>query len=213
MKVPHSSKKYFMLKSVLTAIVALATLAPAFSQSGSSPKDGLNLYRVEASAGIYTSKDVYSSFQFNNDVVWGSNSNPTFFISANFFKSKRIELGVGFGYQHAYLENDILFNDFGFGPGPIEPVRMAVDYYTLLPQIRLNWFQSADGMYELYSGAGFALTLVSEQYSNNEGETFYPIPGIHVTGMGVRFGKKVGGFMEIGAGSKGFMSGGISYRL
>lgn len=203
--------KQYMLKSVVAAMFLLVSLAPAFSQSGSNSKDGLNLFRVEASAGIYTSKDVYTSFQFNNDVVWGSNSNPTFFISANFFRNKRIELGVGFGYQHAYLENEIFFRDFG--PTPIEPVRQSVDYYTLLPQIRLNWFQSNDGVFELYSGAGFALTLVSEQYSNNEGETFYPIPGIHITGMGVRFGKKIGGFMEIGAGSKGFMSGGISYRL
>ncbi len=200
-----------MIRPIFTAMLFAMGLAPAFAQSGSSGKSGLNLHRIEASAGIYTSKDIYSSFQFNNDVVWGRNSNPTFFLSVNFFKSKRIELGVGLGYQHAYLEDEIFFNDFI--AGNLNPIGQTVDYYTVLPQIRLNWFQSTDGFFELYSGAALSLTLVAEQYSNNQGNTYYPIPGLHITGMGVRMGKKIGGFMEIGAGSRGFMSAGISYRL
>ena len=181
-------------------------------QSGNS-KDGLNLHRVDVSAGIYTSKDIFSSFQYGNNVVWGSRNNPSFFASFNFFKQKKIELGVGFGYQQAYLEDD----NFPVSPWPIDnqqpTIFQTVNYYTLLPQIRLNWFQSYDRFFELYSGLGLAITLVAEEYSNNEGNTYYPIPGVHITGMGVRYGKKLGGFIEIGAGSKGFMSAGISYRL
>ncbi len=193
-------------------LVGLATIAPIYAQRTNAPKDGLNLHRVEAGVGIYTSKDLFSSFQYNNTVVWGSNSNPATFLSLNIFKQRKIEIGIGFGYQKAYLEDDRFINVWPTFPED-ESITQTVDYYTILPQIRLNWFQSADGVFELYSGAALAITLVSEKYSNGEGDTFYPIPGLHITGMGVRMGKKIGGFIEMGAGSKGLMSAGLSYRL
>ncbi len=168
----------------------------------------LKLYRLDVSAGLYTSKDIYYSIEFNTSDTWGKNSTATYFLSTSFYRKKRTEVGLAFGYQKPDLEDRVITGNNG------ATGTMDVQYLTIMPQVRFNWITSEDNLFEMYSIFGFALTFVDETYTNDvRADGFYPVPGAHVTGLGLRFGDKFGGFVEIGFGSKGLMSGGLSYRL
>ncbi len=195
-----------MKKYTLHIIVSLLLIG-SISQAQSG-ENKLKLYRLDVSAGLYTSKDIYSSIQFNTSDTWGKNSTATYFLSTSFYKKRKTEVGLAFGYQKPNLENrEIRGNDGSVGS-------IDVQYYTLMPQVRFNWVTSDDNLFEMYSIFGFALTFVDENYTNNvDIDGFYPVPGAQVTGLGLRFGDKFGGFIELGFGTKGMMSGGLSYRL
>ncbi len=168
----------------------------------------MKLYRLDVSAGLYTTKDIHASINFNTSDTWGKNSTATYFLSTSFYKKKKTEVGLAFGYQKPQLEDRVIRGDNG-ATGTID-----VQYFTIMPQVRFNWVTSDDNLFEMYSIFGFALTFVDETYTNNvESDGFYPVPGAQVTGLGLRFGDKFGGFVELGFGTKGMMSGGLSYRL
>lgn len=191
-------KKMFLLLSFI--LLAMGTNAQ-------SSKVGI--FRIDVAAGLYTSKDVFTVIEYGNPHAWNKNSTATYFITTSFYQSKKLEVGVGLGYQKPYLEDPEISID-----GGNNTAIQQIEYYTLMPQIRFNWVQSRDDIFEMYSSVGFALTFVNEKYIGNEAPgNFYPIPGAHLTGLGLRFGKKVAGFLEMGLGSKGIMSGGISVRL
>lgn len=194
------------MKRILLSIVVVFLTLPSQAQSNNNRNN--SFLRLDLAVGLYTSKDLYSSFQYNTSSVWGPNSKPTIFLSTYFFSIKKIELGAAIGYQNANLE-EAVFDINGNNRTAI----VDINYYTLMPQIRFNWVQSEDEIFELYSSAGIAFTFAYEQRLDTQENSFSPIPGIHITGMGVRFGRTLGGFMEVGVGSKGFMSAGISYRL
>ncbi len=197
------------MKKLLLLPVLLLVASTAFAQRQSETENKLNLYRVDVSAGLYTSKDLFTSIEFDNSAPWGKNSTFTYFLSTSFYKRRKTEVGMAFGYQKPNLEDPIVIIN---QPGPSS--RLDVQYYTVMPQVRFNWVTSDDDLFEMYSIFGFALTFVDESYSNNpEEDGFYPIPGAHVTGLGIRFGDTFGGFMEIGFGTKGLMNFGLSYRL
>ncbi len=195
------------MKKFTQSLIAIMLLAgPVLVAQTEDNK--LNLYRLDVSVGLYTSKDIYSSIEFNADETWGKNSTATYFISTSFYRRKRTEVGLAFGYQKPDLTDRVIRDNNG-NTGSIN-----VQYYTLMPQIRFNWVTSDDNLFEMYSIFGFALTFVDESYTNGVStDGFYPVPGAQVTGLGLRFGDKFGGFIELGFGTKGLMSGGLSYRL
>lgn len=195
-----------MKKYTFTFIILLLLLCTV--TQAQTEENKLKLYRLDVSAGLYTSKDIYSSIEFNTNDTWGKNSTATYFLSTSFYKKKRTEVGLAFGYQKPDLEDRVIRGDNGQN-GSID-----VQYYTIMPQVRFNWVTSDDNLFEMYSIFGFALTFVDETYTNDvDTDGFYPVPGAHVTGLGLRFGNKFGGFIELGFGTKGLMSGGLSYRL
>lgn len=200
------SYNLFMKKNTVHLIVLLLSIC-SLAQA-QSEENKLKLYRLDVSAGLYTSKDIYSSINFNTSDTWGKNSTATYFLSTSFYKKKKTEVGLAFGYQKPNLENRTIIGNNG-ATGTLD-----VQYYTIMPQVRFNWVTSEDNLFEMYSIFGFALTFVDESYTNEvDTDGFYPVPGAHVTGLGLRFGDKFGGFVEIGFGTKGMMSGGLSYRL
>lgn len=198
------------MKKIAILSVILFFTTNVFAQGNEGESNGLNLYRLDASIGLYTSKDIYTALKYGNHTVWGESSTATFFLSTSFYKHKRLEVGMAFGYQRPNLQDPNVFTPGNAAPAGV----LEVEYYTLMPQLRINWVTSEDELFEMYSIVGFALTFVNEQYSNESGQNnTFPLPGGHATGLGIRFGKELGGFVEIGLGTKGMMSAGISYRL
>lgn len=64
---------------------------------------------------------------------------------------------------------------------------------------------------QLYSGAGFGVRYRHGTYQTNESDTLNKVlPTFHLNAIGVRFGKKVGFFAELGAGYKGILSFGLN---
>jgi hypothetical protein len=68
--------------------------------------------------------------------------------------------------------------------------------------------------FQLYSGAGFGLRYRHGTYETTESDTFNRIlPTFHLNVLGVRFGRTVGFFAEIGAGYKGILSAGLNAQF
>ncbi len=67
---------------------------------------------------------------------------------------------------------------------------------------------------QIYSGAGFGIRFRSGTYETTETETLNRVlPTFHLNAIGVRFGRQVGFFLELGAGYKGVLSGGINAQF
>lgn len=68
--------------------------------------------------------------------------------------------------------------------------------------------------FQLYSGAGFGVRYRRGTYVTTETDTFNKLlPTFHLNVLGVRFGRTVGFFAELGAGYKGILSAGLNAQF
>lgn len=187
-------------KLIMKKLLALLTITLFSIQSkAQSDQSEMGFLRFEASAGLYTTKDIRNNIKYNTPDVWGINGTATYFGTLSFFRYRKVEVGIGFGYQD------------GKTPSNSD---LDVTYYTFLPQTRLNWVTSDDGNFELYSTYAVGVTSVNEDdQSTFNQDVSYLVPAFHVNAIGMRFGNTFGGFMELGFGAKGFMSAGLSLRF
>lgn len=82
---------------------------------------------------------------------------------------------------------------------------------TLMAEGRLHWLRKpAVG---LYSGLALGVFQMSDDLASLPKSDDLTGPGIHVILLGVRAGRDVGGFLELGAGFNGFLEAGISGRF
>lgn len=207
-----------MKKVIALGVFALASL-PLFSQSTE-----IGFLRAEVSIGVFSINDEYIVSHENNpnvyyynpgpDFLWSisDNSSPAFFVDISFFRYKRLEIGLNVGYQQLYTDKAFYGNmDPNTGLYPTETVDLQI--FSFMPELRINWLTSSDNKFEMYSGASFGLNFISEEHSVNTTENeSYKQPTVHINGLGLRFGDKFGGFIELGVGARGFMSCGLSYR-
>ena len=85
-------------------------------------------------------------------------------------------------------------------------------FYTMALDATFNYMYRP--ACQLYGNIGMGITLV--RFSNNNAEAGlkqFPFFNMHISPFGVRFGKMVGGFVEIGWGYKGFINAGLSVKL
>lgn len=183
----------------LLALLIIAFVSSSLMAQGYESESESGLLRFEATAGLYTTKDIRNNLEYGTNDVWGKNSTGSFFANVSFFRYKRTEVSFAFGYQEGKTE----VTD-----------EMDVVYYTFMPQARINWVTSSDRLFELYSTFGVGITSVNENDKTPANrDASYMWPAFHINGIGMRFGDKFGFFMELGFGAKGLMSAGLSYRL
>lgn len=210
-----------MKKLIALGVLTISAL-PLFSQTTE-----IGFLRAEVSIGVFSINDEYivgfenNPNDYNYDpttttttIGWetSDNSSPVFFADVSFFRYKKLEVGVNLGFQQLSTSKAFYGNpDPNTGIYPVESVN--IDVFSFMPELRINWLTAADGKFEMYSGASFGLNFINEEHSVNTGENeSYKQPTIHVNGLGLRFGEKFGGFLELGFGTRGFMSCGLSYR-
>jgi hypothetical protein len=75
-----------------------------------------------------------------------------------------------------------------------------------------------NGPFQMYSGLGLGVTYGMEQFTAatdniTSGDRTMILPGYQVNLVGVRFGKRLGGFAEFGFGYKGIVNFGLSYSI
>ncbi|HOW86418.1 MAG TPA: hypothetical protein P5119_11185 [Candidatus Aminicenantes bacterium] len=67
---------------------------------------------------------------------------------------------------------------------------------------------------QIYSGAGFGVRYRHGTYeTDGSSEVNKFLPTFHINAIGVRFGRKVGAFFELGAGYKGVLSAGLNAQF
>lgn len=194
------------------ALLFITSLSGGAAKAQSSESSDMGFLRLEATAGLYTTKDIFTDIEYPTSGVWGKNATGTYFLGVSFFRYKKIEVGISAGYQKAYISNPIY--DYDPNTGQNIEDDLDVTYLTFIPNVRLNWVSSDDNKFEMYSSFGLGLTSVKEDYDilNARDESYF-IPAFDITGFGIRLGDKFGGFMEVGFGTKGLMRAGLSLRL
>lgn len=204
-----------MKKLAFTLLLAVSFLAVKAQET----KTGI--IKIDVSVGAFSSNDAllqnldYDNYYYDPITLFpfSTTNYNTYPIAARvtFFEYKKIAVGMGFGYQQ--MSGDITYYEY-------DDINMTSNYYeenasisifTIMPEVRFNWVTAADNSFQLYSGVNFGLDFVTEKHdSNTDLNKSYRQPGFHVNGIGLRFGKKVGGFMEVGLGNRGFISAGLS---
>ncbi len=89
---------------------------------------------------------------------------------------------------------------------------MKRHYFTIAPEIKLVYVN--DMAFRLYSVAGIGYTFGTEYSEDTEGVEDEPFHinhfNFHITPLGIRFGRTIGVFAEIGFGYKGVIAAGVS---
>lgn len=83
------------------------------------------------------------------------------------------------------------------------------DSFTLMPMIRFAWLRR--GIVQLYSGLGLGFNIArAEEPERRYAEAVW---GYDVTFFGISVGRKLFGYVDVGAGQRGVVSVGIGYRF
>lgn len=82
------------------------------------------------------------------------------------------------------------------------------NYYSLMP--RIDYHYSKRTNVDVYSGLALGATYL-QNINRDEGN--HLLYACHLNAIGMRFGKKVGGFCELGFGMNGLLNAGVSVRL
>lgn len=81
-------------------------------------------------------------------------------------------------------------------------------FNTFLAQANYTW-TNPENKFRLYSGAGVGVMMTSYDYNITDyKETIF---AFNVSPIGVRYGQKLGVFLETNVGTKGLLQGGVSY--
>lgn len=202
-----------MKKLFLSVFIAATALASAQTETG--------LLKVELSVGIFSVNDEYIiNFERHNDDYYSSdlpyeisdNSTIPVFLDVTFFRYKKLEVGLGLGYQHLYTKKGIIDQSLPADPSNFENVDLTM--FMFMPDFRVNWLTSSDNNFQLYSGLSFGINFIDEEHSVLTTEDVsYKHPTGHLNALGARFGNKFAGFMELGMGSRGFFAFGFSARF
>ena len=132
-------------------------------------------------------------------------------VGYKYWFNKRIGLGAHFAFDMNSVKvihrQDIIGNY-----NNADTVIHKRYFYTMTIDATFNYMYRP--ACQLYGNIGTGFTLV--RFSNNNAETGLkqlPFFNLHISPIGVRFGKMVGGFVEIGWGYKGIINAGLSVKL
>lgn len=207
-----------MKKLTFAIVFALSTLAI----HAQSTKSGI--LKIDISVGAFSTNDAllsnldydYYSPVIISPVPFETTDYNTYPIAARFtfFEYKKIAVGLGFGYQK--MSGDIMYDYYDQNTGNYTQIQenASISIFSVMPEVRFNWVTAPDNSFQLYSGLNFGLDFINEEHDVQTNlDRTYRQPGFHINGIGIRFGKKVGGFMELGIGNRGFISAGMSVML
>ena len=105
-------------------------------------------------------------------------------------------------------EYDVIANDVNYG-------KQSYSYYTFAGEVGLNYLKKE--YFRLYGLINLGLTYTDSEFTEKEsGKKFTSGDSVfdfQITPLGLSFGKKFGGFANLGFGYRGVANFGIYYRL
>ena len=133
------------------------------------------------------------------------NGSGTFFAGYRFTPDPKVTVGIEGGYhkidQEAWSQDEFLGT-------------LTRKYYIMAGLANFNYVRKPS--FQMYSGLAFGYAFQDIHYIPIEGEEEVENPGkmaFHINAIGFRFGKSVGGFLELGYGYKGVINFGFSLKL
>lgn len=130
-------------------------------------------------------------------------------INLDYYRAISKNLKVGGALVYEQVSRDSYFDKKFNG-------KTETNYISVMPQIKFLYI--AKPAFELYSGLAAGASLRYEEYnstdqgvkSQKESDIFF---AFQANLLGIRVGKKLAGFAELGFGNKGILNAGISYRF
>ena len=187
-------------------------LLMAFLQS---PAQGQFVHHdLSASYGIVTSYQIMdviedvlvATFSFGNYEKEDYNYSGALFATYKYAPSFRVNTGLTFGVDR--VRGDLIHNDIKYGD-------FSESHVTLAAEADYRWVKQE--MVQLYTGLGLGYTFNRETGTYNDtGETDVNSSGnfaFQITPVGLRVGRQLGFFTELGFGYKGILNFGLSYRF
>lgn len=195
------SRKIFP-KLCAAFLMLMATNAGAQSLSLKEASVSVGFFSIQ-DASVTKNPSRYTASPWSSEV-----SSPIVALGVLFYESDMLEVGMDAAFQRiSYQEN---YSSNGF------VVQDNIERFSgsLAARIQLKWLTTEDNLLKIYSNGCFGLSLITEDHSGRDflDENFHQ-PAFHLTVIGLRFGDKVGGFLEMGSGYRGLISGGISFRM
>lgn len=128
------------------------------------------------------------------------------FLTYHYSANSRFGIGAAFGYYGSSGDlvqegGDVVVGDF------------RERNYIAAAELDYHWVMRPG--FQLYSGAGLGVRIRRGTYTD-EGETdtmTKALPAFHLNALGLRVGKKVGFFAELGLGYKGLLAAGINAQF
>ncbi len=151
--------------------------------------------------------------QYSNSSDKYLRSAGTFYMGYNRTLNRVISLGINFSYMPANTEYYHYLYDYETHSSTDETWTATDNLLGALTRITFSYLNRP--MFRIYSA--FALGVIVDCGKvNYNGESFSKrniYPGIQLTMFGVRFGRALGGFLEMGFGTSGIVNAGISYKI
>ncbi|HNW76449.1 MAG TPA: hypothetical protein PKJ28_06135 [Bacteroidales bacterium] len=202
--------------SLLLLLLAVATLAPAysFSQENTSPSRPNEIYVGYGALSLFyftgNLDHNYDDPYYYQDYTNQDPSSPgTFFIGYNRQLNKVISIGIVLSYMQTT-------NSFKYHDDYSSVSLKGTNQESLITEItRVTFGYLNRPSLKVYSGIGMGVTIDLNEatFDGTTQKDRKILPAGQLTFIGIRFGKAFGGFVEFGVGSNGIMQGGLSYRI
>ena len=147
---------------------------------------------------ISVSYGLWSAYTLANGMPYSASSGVGM-INYKYYLSKRVNIGMTVGYEN--IGND-------------------GSYLHFVPEFTYAYYDNKNDRIRvrMYSGAAVGIAVFDDLHTNNGVySTYQDNSGPKITGQatvfGMRIGRKIGGFLELGYGYKGIVTGGIGYRF
>jgi len=139
--------------------------------------------------GYYSSFTLYQGAPFN-----ASTGTPN--INLRYYMTNRFTLGLGIGFE----------NNRNYG-----------SFLTFAPEATVAYMDMKDAKVrvKIYGALAYGLTVFNDNNNNvgHDNQTGGKPWGFQFTPFGIRVGRKIAGFAEVGYGYKGLINAGLSYRF
>lgn len=165
-------------------------------------------FDVSVGGGIFSPAQV-SLGGDRESLIYGGISG--YFLTGRYFLTKRLAIGVACGAQ---VINGKVNNSWAMRTQNPMYTFSQVDI-VLAPELTLVYMSKP--LFQAYGSIGTGVSRYSENRNYDNAGGHSKTEGVAIEGnitfLGLRIGRQLGGFLELGVGYKGVVSGGVSYRL
>lgn len=148
------------------------------------------------------------SYNFYPQYTGDPSSAGTFFAGYNRALTRVFNMGIVFSYMQFQTPVSSSSYDVTYA---------GTSYDNLMSMIaRLKFAYVNKGAIQVYSGVAIGITVDLNKTTLNGGQEYRDKnlrPAGEIILMGIRGGRKLGGFVEFGFGTNGIVTGGVSYKF
>jgi hypothetical protein len=193
--------------------ISLLTIA-CLLFSGANVSGQQKRHLLEAGLGIWNTNEILNTF---SDVIISSlptgikmkddNSYGSVHLGYKYLCSITFAVGGFVAYDYAKLKGVFDGKETG---------RFYKTHYTVAVEAELTYLSSGD--FNLYGLAGIGGTFYHLKYKDNSDKNMNdsdtnPYTAFQITPVGLRFGRNVGAFVELGFGYRGILNAGLFARF